>query len=45
MKDWYVDVEEVEEKRDDGQTAVVRRFILSKTPSWNVEVSRMYLHL
>jgi len=45
MKGWYVEVEEFEHKGEDGKAAVVHRFILSKTPSWNVEVSRMYLHL
>jgi len=42
MKDWYVDVEEVEEKNDDGKTVKSHRFILSKEPSWNVEVMRIY---
>lgn len=42
MKDWFFDVEDVQEMSDDGQIKKVRRYILSKEPSWNVEVARIH---
>jgi hypothetical protein len=44
MKGWYLDLADFEERTSDGKTITVRRFVLSKQPSWNIEVGRIYKH-
>lgn len=44
MKGWFLDVEEKNVKHEDGVSATLRRFILTKEPRWNIEVGRIYTH-
>jgi hypothetical protein len=44
LKGWYLDVEEVEEEGEGGKKETVRRLVLSRKPSRELQVERIWEH-